>query len=42
MPGESFGQSGRGHLRISLTAKEEEIAEASRRILRYARKARLS
>jgi arginine:pyruvate transaminase len=38
MPGESFGQSGRGHLRISLTAKEEEIAEASMRIVRYVRK----
>jgi len=38
MPGESFGMAARGHLRISLTAKDEEIAEACTRILRYARK----
>jgi arginine:pyruvate transaminase len=38
MPGESFGKAASGHLRISLTAKDEEIAEACTRILRYARK----
>jgi arginine:pyruvate transaminase len=38
MPGESFGKAASGHLRISLTAPDEEIAEACTRILRYARK----
>jgi arginine:pyruvate transaminase len=38
MPGESFGKAASGHLRISLTAKDEEIAEACTRILRYARR----
>ena len=38
MPGESFGQAARGHIRISLTATEDEIAEASKRIARHARK----
>jgi arginine:pyruvate transaminase len=37
MPGESFGKSASGHIRISLTAGDEEIAEASNRIARYAR-----
>jgi arginine:pyruvate transaminase len=37
MPGESFGQAGRGHLRISLTASEEEIVEACARITRFSR-----
>lgn len=41
MPGESFGASGRGHLRISLTAREQEIVEACERINRYARSIRL-
>jgi arginine:pyruvate transaminase len=38
MPGESFGRAASGHLRISLTAPDKEIAEACTRILRYARK----
>jgi arginine:pyruvate transaminase len=33
MPGESFGQCGAGHLRISLTAEIEAITEACRRIV---------
>jgi arginine:pyruvate transaminase len=38
MPGESFGRSASGHIRISLTAKDEEITEASSRIAGYARR----
>jgi arginine:pyruvate transaminase len=38
MPGESFGTSACGHIRISLTAKEDELAEACDRIARYARR----
>ena len=38
MPGESFGRAARGHVRLSLTAKEEEIVEACERIARYARR----
>jgi arginine:pyruvate transaminase len=38
MPGESFGTSACGHIRISLTAKEEELTEACDRIGRYARR----
>ena len=34
MPGESFGEGGAGHLRVGLTAKEHELAEACRRIAR--------
>jgi arginine:pyruvate transaminase len=36
MPGESFGAGGAGHVRIGLTAKEQELAEACRRIVRLA------
>jgi arginine:pyruvate transaminase len=36
MPGESFGAGGAGHLRVGLTAKEDELAEACRRIMRLA------
>ena len=36
MPGESFGTSACGHIRISLTAKENELSEACDRIARYA------
>jgi arginine:pyruvate transaminase len=32
MPGESFGTCGAGHLRVSLTVDEKQIAEAARRI----------
>jgi arginine:pyruvate transaminase len=38
MPGESFGRSAHGHIRISLTAPESEIDEACKRIARYARR----
>jgi arginine:pyruvate transaminase len=38
MPGESFGKSASGHIRISLTASDEEITEASGRIGRFARR----
>jgi arginine:pyruvate transaminase len=38
MPGESFGGAGRGHVRISLTANEADVAEACKRIVRYARR----
>lgn len=37
MPGESFGNSARGHLRLALTLKENDLAEACRRIARFAR-----
>jgi len=36
MPGESFGEGGAGHLRIGLTARESELAEACMRISRLA------
>jgi arginine:pyruvate transaminase len=35
-PGDSFGASAAGHLRIALTAPEPRLAEAGRRILRFA------
>jgi arginine:pyruvate transaminase len=35
MPGESFGKAGRGHIRISLTAKESDLAEACKRMTRF-------
>jgi aspartate/methionine/tyrosine aminotransferase len=38
MPGESFGRAGRGHVRISLTANEDDVSEACKRIVRYARR----
>jgi arginine:pyruvate transaminase len=38
MPGESFGTSACGHIRISLTAKEDELLKACDRIARYARR----
>ena len=38
MPGESFGRAGHGHVRISLTANEADVAEACKRIVRYARR----
>jgi arginine:pyruvate transaminase len=38
MPGESFGAGGAGHVRIGLTAKEPELAEACRRIARLAQR----
>ena len=38
MPGESFGQAARGHVRVSLTEKEELMAEACQRIVRFARR----
>ena len=36
MPGESFGPSGAGHVRISLSAADALITEASGRIARFA------
>jgi arginine:pyruvate transaminase len=36
LPCDSFGPSAVGHLRISLTAPEPRLAEAGRRILRFA------
>ena len=36
MPGESFGASAAGHLRVALSADEAEIAEAARRIAELA------
>ncbi len=36
MPGESFGAGGTGHLRVALTASEDEIIEACKRIARLA------
>jgi arginine:pyruvate transaminase len=38
MPGESFGAAAKGHIRISLTADEAVMAEAGRRIARFAGK----
>jgi aspartate/methionine/tyrosine aminotransferase len=37
LPCDSFGPSAAGHLRISLTAAETRLAEAGRRIVRFAR-----
>jgi arginine:pyruvate transaminase len=37
LPCDGFGASAVGHLRISLTTDEERLAEAGRRIVRYAR-----
>ncbi|MDP9138166.1 MAG: pyridoxal phosphate-dependent aminotransferase [Pseudomonadota bacterium] len=39
MPGESFGIAAKGHVRISLTASDADMAEACRRIVRFARSA---
>lgn len=39
MPGTSFGEAGEGFIRVSLTSPDEQIAEASRRIARFARSA---
>jgi arginine:pyruvate transaminase len=36
LPCDSFGPSAAGHLRISLTAPEPRLAEAGRRIVRFA------
>ncbi|MFO7853867.1 MAG: pyridoxal phosphate-dependent aminotransferase [Paracoccaceae bacterium] len=36
MPGESFGASAAGHLRVALTAPDEALADALRRIARFA------
>jgi arginine:pyruvate transaminase len=36
LPCDGFGPSGVGHLRISLTAPEPRLAEAGRRIVRFA------
>lgn len=36
MPGDSFGTSAAGHIRVSLTAPEEILAEACARIARFA------
>jgi arginine:pyruvate transaminase len=38
MPGESFGNAARGHLRISLTVSEPQLREALTRITRFARR----
>jgi arginine:pyruvate transaminase len=38
MPGESFGSAAAGHVRISLTAGDDRMAEACRRIVRFATK----
>ncbi|MBW7920597.1 MAG: pyridoxal phosphate-dependent aminotransferase [Rubellimicrobium sp.] len=37
MPGTSFGAAGEGFIRVSLTSPDDLIAEASRRIARFAR-----
>jgi arginine:pyruvate transaminase len=37
LPCDGFGPSAAGHLRISLTAAEPRLAEAGRRIVRFAR-----
>jgi arginine:pyruvate transaminase len=37
LPCDGFGASALGHLRISLTADEARLADAGRRIVRYAR-----
>ncbi len=36
MPGDSFGASTAGHIRISLTASEDDLAEACARLARFA------
>ena len=36
LPTGTFGPSGRGHVRIGLAASEDRLAEACRRIARYA------
>ncbi|MBT6205998.1 MAG: aminotransferase class I/II-fold pyridoxal phosphate-dependent enzyme [Rhodospirillaceae bacterium] len=36
LPGEGFGSNGSGFVRLSLTASDEELSEASRRIARFA------
>jgi arginine:pyruvate transaminase len=36
-PGEGFGPSGAGHVRITLGVDEGRLAEAGRRIVQYAR-----
>lgn len=36
MPGSSFGEAADGFIRVSLTAEDDRIAEASRRIARFA------
>jgi arginine:pyruvate transaminase len=38
MPGESFGNAARGHVRVSLTEKDDVMAEACRRIVRFTRR----
>ena len=38
MPGDSFGPSAAGHLRISLCQNEENLREAARRLLRFVTK----
>jgi arginine:pyruvate transaminase len=37
LPCDAFGPSAAGHLRISLTEPDTRLAEAGRRIVRYAR-----
>ena len=37
MPGESFGAAAAGHVRISLTAADDDMAEACRRIVRFSK-----
>jgi arginine:pyruvate transaminase len=37
LPCDAFGPSAAGHLRISLTEPDARLAEAGRRIVRYAR-----
>lgn len=36
MPGESFGAAGAGHVRVALTRPEAELADAMRRLARFA------
>ena len=36
MPGESFGPSAAGHLRVSLCQREEQLVEAATRLRRFA------
>jgi arginine:pyruvate transaminase len=36
MPGEVFGPSGAGHIRLGLTVAEDTLTEALRRIVAYA------
>jgi len=37
LPGDAFGPSGAGHVRVSLMAPEDTLREACTRISRYAR-----